>query len=593
MRGEYLRHHPELGKTPDKFAGTVFSAGSSREKNEATEGLSDERVADLIAAVGNHPIKAALLASMDVDRPKPYTVYPLYNLIRDIKGGSDVWPGLGTITAFRYCQSSLAPIGFVTREQESETGAWGYVKTPLGAREGEALAGYMLEFSEEIAQEGKTLSDYWGVTHTSVKRKPEDDTQTVTGESVASKRAPFYRLQIFRELLKQDEPIRTTDLLQLITENIGDAERTRISSHLKSLAAKDIITYESYTYGKPNIRYTLKEDRPEEKPSDYEKHVTLTRQVYHSIQTLPPGFTIDDVVTEVAAIREAEGVKEYDVKSLKYFIASTLKHMKNEGYLESEGFSASEASQISLTEDQRDKLQKLLDVAEDMQLVGEDYEHFIEVGRAKARTIIRNPERMKKIVKVFVEKSSKTKPDAKIRNKAQIREVVAEFPDGMNLNELYETLKDRYDIKVSRKALYGYVAEMREAGDISTSNDVVLKVHGGSTASNQNEGEKPARVDTFEDYSVRLQRLVRLYRSHKDPHSSEAKTIITKIREIRNNPNYQRLLEERDAQPKARSRKKVASEEPQIGESANNSIADAENDTTQSTTIFTAKEKTK
>lgn len=587
---EILRHHPDPSEqTPtEKFAGIIYTAGAGKEYSPQTEPLSDERIAELIAAVGNHPVKAAMLAAMEPT--VAYTTRPLHRLVNGMQGEFNGWPGMNVITPINYCKASLEPAGLVAREQVSESGIVGYVKTPYGEREGEAIAGHLLAFSEIIGRKGQTLMDYWGSAHTPVKRAQDDESKTAGDERVGTKRAPYFRLAIFRKLLEADLPIRAVDLEAAIAAEDVSADKQRISSHLKALSDNGVITYESFNYGEPFVTYTFKEEIPDHPPSNYQDHKALTREVYRAARSFPESFTIEEICAKVKALHEAGNSTVYDDKTLSYMVSSMLKHIEGEGYLESEGFHHGEFSQISLSDDQRFSLRYLTGIVDDMQTEGEAYESFIKRGKAKAQAIVNDPERVGNIIKVYADKSAKKDIHNKELTIAQIRGLIDASPKGVTSNQIYAALRESFGTKITKKTVTGYLAEMREKGEAAVLNEGRLKIY-GPQAKDIGEVSAEETLMTLDDYRAELLGHVRLYRSLPDTRSEVAQVIIGRIRDIRSNPEYQRLLQERDAQNEPGKTRRRRRKEPEVGDSSRESIGASESSHNEGVTIYSADRK--
>lgn len=185
--------------------------------------LSLEELGNLLSAVGNNEAKAVTLLVMRSG--VIYTRPDLFRTVVETQGSLPGWV-FNMSLPFDYCEYSLAPIGFVTKEVlDPNLGTYGYIKTDRGEKLGMPLVGLLLKFSQKYP--GHALVDFFASTVSSTSKSQE--IATVTGETTEfRKRSPVFNLKIFRGLISApDLPIREADLMQ----RIGESHHSIVGEH--------------------------------------------------------------------------------------------------------------------------------------------------------------------------------------------------------------------------------------------------------------------------------------------------------------------------------------------------------------------------
>jgi DNA-binding MarR family transcriptional regulator len=203
-----------------------------------TEPLSFEETANLVVALDSEP-KCTLIVSMQ--NGIIYSQNDLFTSLMRAQGNAPGW-NLSQPTAFGYCTQSLAPIGLVASEViDGDRGTIGFIKTPFGSKIGTATAGLLLRYSQK-----NNINLYDLLGNTSSPTPPGTEKDAISEDSsIAKKRAPITRVKMFMALISNDLPMRQTDLAQIIGEN-----KDILSSHLKNLQKRGIISYDSIPSGK-------------------------------------------------------------------------------------------------------------------------------------------------------------------------------------------------------------------------------------------------------------------------------------------------------------------------------------------------------
>ncbi len=206
------------------------------------EPLTDAKMSNLLAAVGNSSMKALLLSCL---AQKPYYIFTEADMVRAVhlsqgilSGKGDGWP-IGHRSLGSYCSESFAPIGLVAKEVTKGRGGetFGYQITETGNNEGLALAGFLMDFAK---RRDTSLYRFLGNTNSSTK----PITEGTEDEAEYKKRAPMTRINIFRGLIAQSGPVTQVKLAEFIGENPDS-----LVMHLLSLGQNGVITYMSLGAG--------------------------------------------------------------------------------------------------------------------------------------------------------------------------------------------------------------------------------------------------------------------------------------------------------------------------------------------------------
>lgn len=389
--------------------------------------MGEEELGNLLAAIGNHELKALTLAVM-----KEGIVYErrdLYKRLLEIQGSPYAWK-MGKELVIKYCAKTLSPIGLVTTREimNPNLSTYGYMITPYGEIVGKSLAGHLLEFSlrypafSSIKAMGATVS--WS----EVKR-----IQTIDGgEAEFRKRAPMIRLKIFRQLVSSVLPIRAADLALAIGERQGI-----VQNHLQTLSRFDIIKYKATEPNRPYSFYKLSRQRPSREPRSYPKKPTFTRRVFEIFLSNPEFCGSSAIVAE----RLRERYPKYQASkqlTMQMMTNNILSHLEKEGFLAHEGFRYNIQSEINITDGNRAMLRELLGIVHRFRSGDED---FREEGRAKLEKIINNPF----LVRVLVAKARATSSHA------------SQTPE-QELVEMFSSLLQKYPNSTSRE-LQKYLEE--------------------------------------------------------------------------------------------------------------------------------------
>lgn len=206
------------------------------------EPMTDTRMGNLLAAVGNSSMKAILLSLM---AQKSSHIFADQDMLRAVHGAQGISGGKGegwpiSHTSLRdYCLVSFEPIGLIAKKVTARRKGLtvGYQITDIGKEEGVALAGFLMDFAK---RHKSSLYKFLGNTNSSTKPMGSGSEE----EADFKKRSPMTRINIFRGLLAQKGPITQTKLAEAIGENPDS-----LIMHLKSLGENQVISYKALGIG--------------------------------------------------------------------------------------------------------------------------------------------------------------------------------------------------------------------------------------------------------------------------------------------------------------------------------------------------------
>lgn len=198
-------------------------------------GIDRERLAQLLAAVGNHEGKALLYLALEAD--VAYGVSALHRRWLEIQGTPIAFKGVVNLPQ-KYVLYTLEPVGLCARTLAGD-GPLRHLKHDPDTR-ASALAGWLLTLTED---QPTTLGKIFGKTAKSLR---------------GVDRAPIRRLDLLRTLVATDEALSQAEL----SRRSGISNKAGITTAMAALQAAGVITYSS----RPT--YTLKTSYRIEQPLD-------------------------------------------------------------------------------------------------------------------------------------------------------------------------------------------------------------------------------------------------------------------------------------------------------------------------------------
>jgi predicted ArsR family transcriptional regulator len=385
----------------------------------------DEWLGNLLSAIGNNEAKALLLSAMSDDRI--YSGRDLYRLMLEKQGSCVIWRQ-NPMTAFQYCQHSLAPVSLVVKEMlNNDLSAYGYAKTRYGSEVGDALAGHLLRFSEQY--DHITLLQLFGNTNSSSLKTFTKYRNTMPEYRL---RAPIRRYNILSALLRMDLPVRETDL----AAQLGEDSRV-ILSHLRALSQRGVISYNVTEVDAPYAFFKIsRRERPA--PPPHPSFGVLSAQLYEIIKVSTEDLTRDAIYE--ALIERYREKEKWDKRNLNTTISKILNYFEKLGYVEHVKFKPSLQSEILLSQEQRDLISEIIGILSNFATLDVS---FMNKGREQAYRIANSPERFTQLLA----KARQMSPNA---NKERSDEVpylllglLQKYP-GSRASALQRTLADEH-----------------------------------------------------------------------------------------------------------------------------------------------------
>lgn len=417
-----------------------------------TERLTDEELGNILAAFGNSEAKTLTLATMRTG--EIYSANRLHRMLTSLQGPNPGWK-TSSITPFKYCQESLAPIGLVAEEAlNKDSSVYGYIRTPYGEKVGLPLAGLLLGFSERHPE--TSLYQLFGKTNSSTVAR---EVLTRDGEVVEYKeRAPLLRLQIFRLLLAASgSSVKQVEITQKL--NAGSA---RVKESLNELARNGLITYESvgpdksYTY----FRISEKILSAQEIPG---KERSLSRAILEIL-----GQRTDEELTseEIARVLIWSNPKWKGLKEKKFRdrINAVMGAYTKQGAAEKGKYQKGTKSEITLDESKKALIEEL--VAQLGSFQNQDTNALVS-GNKLAAEITSDPAKVSGLMQKAKENSRGFASAATEDTAKQILTILATNPESTN-RQLIERLGQQFGRVISRKRVAQILTQIERSGKIQS-----------------------------------------------------------------------------------------------------------------------------
>ncbi|MGQ0629966.1 MAG: hypothetical protein ACT4P1_02925 [Sporichthyaceae bacterium] len=382
--------------------------------------ISETRLGELLAAIGNHEAKALTFLAMDDD--VPYGVTSIYRRFIEIQGSPPAFAGQVTV-AQKYLVHSFAPIGLVAR-QRNEGGFIRHVRDdPDGVAT--ALAGFLLAATAHL---DVSLQRIFGKT--SAKEGTE--------------RSPIRRYRILNALAQTSADIHPAAL-----SVAASVPEMPTSLALRSFADNGLLSFEtSATY---EMRTTYRVTRPVPPQTD--------RGGYRTAYAI--GLYLNQVLADSngEVVIPREQIEDYlrskprwrEVGSLRDVVQSILKRFVERGYLETvtSHFGITH-SRVSMTEEQRAFAARL---TAGIQAIAAGDAQAIAAGNQSARQIINDPEAVRALIRRgFKATKNANDPMSEGERLRLTVDAVAKLPGGKT-DELLVVADPRFSTQSLRAAL--------------------------------------------------------------------------------------------------------------------------------------------
>lgn len=419
---------------------------SWKNSNERNEGLSDEQLGNLIAAIGNHEAKAITLGLME-----PGRVYDWSGITKTVNGSQGDTPGWTTNGRgfLNYCSETFAPIGLVVKEVlNNDLSTYGYEKTVKGETQGDAFAGLVLDFSLRYPE--FSLQDFFGSTSSAgVKRE--------SAGGVKKNRAPITRYKILWDLVTSTLPVRSADL----ERNLKEEGILHTSEHLEELARRGVIDYKHAGHEKPITSYKYKEDAPVSNPPHHNQR-KLMNYVNEMLKSNPSQEFKLFEIAEAYIKDEGEDLSAEQTANLRRRFSAELAHLERDGYIERGKFWEEKRSEVNMTSRQIDAAFSLITMLDKFKQ--QDFE-FLQFGRKRLREILNEPITVSNLMRKAKEHSPHATRTPRGESIGAILEIIAESTDS-TLDSIQKELFRR-GINLSKPGVNNLLNHLKVSGYIS------------------------------------------------------------------------------------------------------------------------------
>jgi DNA-binding HxlR family transcriptional regulator len=407
----------------EKLTTGLTKAKTAEQFTARGEKLSNEKMGNLLSAVGNNEAKAITLILMR--NGNIYSQGDLYRAILDAQGENKGWK-MGHLIPFNYCSNSLSPIGLVAKEiVNRDLSTYGYMITEEGKDLGVPLAGLLLDFSKR-----HNVSLYQFLKNTNSSSK---NIHTEKGDEYRN-RSPSTTLNLLLKLVSFPSfPIREADLLKEMSLEHTSA----ISFHLDRLSKLGIIEYKTIEKNKPYALYKFSKT-PEGELPIHERQKTMTNTVFNLMREHPDQYFTTDMVSDLL-FQKLQG-RWKNKKVLYHCISSNLSFLAKHGYLTRKEFNGHKQSEISLTERQRAFLTEFIEIIRGVQ--NQD-KNILRKGRSLAEEIITSPKKVSNLLQRAKEASSAANKSPQEETQNLILSIIRNNP-GIKNKEIRTLLKKEY-----------------------------------------------------------------------------------------------------------------------------------------------------
>ncbi len=534
IQREVLRHHPDPGEQ-DKFS----QGGAHPEvPGERRERVSTQKIDELLAGVFNNESKMIVLGGMILN-PHWYSDQQLHDMTMRMQRGERGW-GIGNHIPFGYCQDSFDDIGLVAKNEiDGARDSLKYHVTQDGISALPAI-GHLLSFVEES---GISLHRTFSTTSTPSSAASIDSEEEHNDDRDIRKRAPKTRYRIFKQLLAHEGPIQKVDLQENLNVN-----GSSLGHHLRNLSIEGMLDYQSYYDGEPlAVTYRINADafqkiNYDDLPRDARSTITtITRRVAFIAAHMEGTVTPAKVHEKLLALypQYAERTEGH----VRSSVNRALTHLAKHEYLQRGEISADRPSLISLTDEQRERMQQLVTIIDTFQSGDPE---FLAQGEQKAREILNDPQRVARLMRHAQENSRIALALGPAELKQMIIEIIKDSDTPLSgarivplmdhrIGQPYATalLKQLYDggeialVSEGRSKWYG---KLQETGGV----DALPEDRDGLRSSLQQVTAE------FQPYENGLGLLFAALDTH-DPASADAREVLNQIEYVRMDPEYRRL----------------------------------------------------
>lgn len=375
---------------------------------------TEQRLGDVLAAIGNHEAKALTFLAMRED--VAYGVTAIYRRFLEIQGPQPAWTGVVTV-AQKYVVHSFAPIGLVAR-QRNEGGFLRHVRhDPDGSAT--ALAGFLLSWTEKHPA---ALTHVFGSTATNGFASSED-------------RPPIRRLRLLQVLAELGPDPHTRELAELAGVNEMTAGQALVAFDRAGLLTyRSAATYDMRTVfqvGEPVVFARVGNTAMRDAVAAY-----LTARLHAA------GGPVQVDRQEIEDHLLAADERWRGLAALRDQVQKVMKALVVRGQVEVvDAHYGATHSQLEMTEAQQAFLAGLV---EGIDAIAAGNPRAIATGRAAAAAILDDPDRVCSLMRrAFAASKLATNPLSEGRKRREVRAAIERRP-GATSAELLADLGSSY-----------------------------------------------------------------------------------------------------------------------------------------------------
>lgn len=337
------------------------------------EQLTDERLAELVNATGNHEGIALLTLALATEpqNDSGFTIGELHSFFQTaLDAPQNVLGNRNNQT--NWCDGSLVPAGLAVEVADSPRRI---AQTQEGREVGAALAALVLDFSD---RHDVPLVQIFGASMT---RSPLSSSQI--------------RLTLLSELLTNDGRANLTDLVTAT----GVASQVVIEKHLRKLNDAGLLQYEDWDGGENTHRFKI--TNPDYVPLASIQPITRTCLEFLKQHE---EASIDEIVA-YCETKLPTMIDEPSAVSFRMRVTRSLNNLSRSRAVEqSEGRKARQQVQVTFTPEQETMWHELLNSLEVFRSAGPvERAQYIEMGR----DFLDTPAKVQRAIERYTERSSK------------------------------------------------------------------------------------------------------------------------------------------------------------------------------------------
>lgn len=477
---ERPQYHPDPKSNPHRSQREGLPSPAHPEARERKYS-PEEHFGDILTA-GNDERKLIMLTAM-----KPgelYTFYGLYTLMREAQGNM---PGFSrsdrTIPGY-FAKDSLARRGLVEPAVSGDGETAGYIKTQLATDIADSYAGHMLRLSEELPL---SLRDYLGSSVSGF-----GGPQIIGGEqgqiTEQQRTSPLSRFLIYEKILELTAQGNT------ILRSVDIAEATGlpislVGAHLNTLGGVGIIDYASVDLDKPIASFTFNPEQDKSTLTAFDDRPEMTQVVLEYFEEAANNGE-EEIYCQTLVDRYFDDHPEAEQKrkSMQKAFTAIANHLERSGFLVSDSFRHRRLSAVTVSDDQRSDIEKLVTTVNHLRSGDES---FLQQGEALAREIINDPQRVSNLITKARDRSPYIGTTTDEIHQNRILEIISQDEGYLTSKSISEKLKELYGKAPGVAKISYYMKRMRNQGIIPESEYVAGSIYHYRGGQNTDTGRLP------------------------------------------------------------------------------------------------------